>query len=188
VNELDALFEAVRGGDPLAFAEWMGRVERPIRRSLARFARAVDVEGIVQETLMRMWVLATQGGRELEGENASLRFAIGVARNLARSEARRLGRERHAPLDDLPDPPAPPEPLRDHGLRRLIRECMERIANRPRAALSARIRHQDEIPDHTIAEQIGMTLNAFHQNIVRARKQMADCLRARQVPLEEVSR
>ena len=30
----------------------MGRVERPIRFSLRAFARAVDVEGVVQETLL----------------------------------------------------------------------------------------------------------------------------------------
>ena len=69
-----------------------------------RFARAVDVEGVVQETLMRMWLHARDRGRELEGENASLRFAVGVARNVARSEARRLRREVHLSSGELPEP------------------------------------------------------------------------------------
>ena len=35
---VDASFQGACGGDRDSFAEWMGAVEAPIRRSLARFA------------------------------------------------------------------------------------------------------------------------------------------------------
>lgn len=55
---LEAAFRLARSGDREAFAEWMGMVEIPLRRSLSRFARAVDVEVVMQETLLRMWLVA----------------------------------------------------------------------------------------------------------------------------------
>src|SRR5262245_12398276 len=100
VTETDALFARARRGDRGAFAEWAGRVERPVRLSVMRYARAVDLEVVVQECLLRMWLLATSP-RELEGENASLRMAIAVARNVAREELRRTRRDVHAPLEDV---------------------------------------------------------------------------------------
>jgi DNA-directed RNA polymerase specialized sigma24 family protein len=188
VTEVDDRFAAARRGDLAAFTAWMGRVERPIRRSLEPFARAVDVEGIVQETLMRMWIFATDtaSGRELAGPDASLRFAIGMARNLARNEARRTRRERYLPPDELPDVPVQPDPPPDPSLRRAIADCMKRIARRPRQALEARLRRQHEDGDRRIARSLGMSLNAFLQNIVRARQQLTRCLEKRGVPLEEI--
>ena len=57
-NPLEDAFQLARSGNPEAFAECMGMAEIPLRRSLRRFARAVDVEVVVQETLLRMWLLA----------------------------------------------------------------------------------------------------------------------------------
>jgi len=188
VTEIDQLFEAVGFGHVKAFASWMGRVERPIRLSLRAYARAVDVEGIVQETLLRMWTLGNDGSRRLDGENASLRFAIGMARNLARNEARRLRREHLLPPDDMPDPGVPPEPTPDPGLARAIADCMKRLARKPLEALRARIEHQPHDPDRDIAARLGMTVNAFLQNIVRARRQLGDCLVRKGIPLEEMLR
>ena len=164
----------------------MGRVERPIRLSLRRFARAVDVEGVVQETLMRMWLLARDASRPLTGEEASLRFALGMARNIARSEARRLGREVHLPIEDPPEPVAPADLPSDPGLARAIRECFEKLSRKPRAALMARIRHGADNDDRAIARVVNMTPNTFWQNIARARRQLADCLHGKGVPLEEI--
>jgi RNA polymerase sigma-70 factor (ECF subfamily) len=166
----------------------MGRVERPIRVSLRPFARAIDVEAVVQEALMRMWLLATdrEHARELTGENASLRFAIGMARNLARNAARRVRRERLLPPDDLPEASVEPDPTPDPGLRQAIDECLERLARRPREALLARLGAYQVLADRALAESLGMSLNAFLQNIVRARRQMADCLAGKGVPLGEL--
>jgi len=187
VTEVDERFAAARDGNRAAFSDWMGRVERPIRLSLQPFARAVDVEGVVQETLMRMWIFATdaESGRDLTGDNASLRFAIGMARNLARNEARRNRREQYLPHDELPDVPVDPDPPPDPGLRQAIVDCLKRLARRPREALEARLRMHDD-HDRVIARSLSMTLNTFLQNVVRARQQLARCLERRGVPLREL--
>jgi DNA-directed RNA polymerase specialized sigma24 family protein len=203
---IDELFARVCLGDEAAFERWMTGVEPQLRRSLAPWARAVDVEGVVQETLLRMWVLAGDRGQELEGPRASLRFALGIARNLARNEARRLGREVELPeglwgdagggggaggaggvagggADGLHGD-APPLP--DPALRRIILACIERLPPRPRAALLARIDRGHEEDDHALSEGVGMKRNTFLQNIVRARRALAACLEASGAPLDEV--
>jgi hypothetical protein len=45
--------------------------------------------------------------------------------------------------------------------------------------------HQD---DSALARHLGMTLNTFLQNIVRARQQLAKCLGAKGVELQEIAR
>ena len=52
MTEIDLLWEQACTGDPLAFGDWMGRVERPVLHSLRRFARAVGgavVPGVLAE-------------------------------------------------------------------------------------------------------------------------------------------
>jgi DNA-directed RNA polymerase specialized sigma24 family protein len=186
VTDIDELWTRVRGGDRDAFGDWMGRVERPIRRSLSPFAQAVDAEGIVQEALLRMWLFAQERGTELTGENASLRFAIGMARNLARNEARKRGREQLLPPGDLPDAGVEPGPVSSPSVARAIRECFEKIARKPLEALRARIRHGAGQPDRDIAALVGMSTNTFLQNIVRARKQLAECLEGKGLHPEEL--
>ena len=185
-TEVDGLFAQVRGRDPEAFRDWMGRVERPIRASLGRFARAVDVESIVQETLLRMWLLATQGGRDLAGPDASLRFAIGLARNLARNEARRMGRVSFLPPQDLPEVTQDPAPSSDPRLAAAIRDCMGRLSARLREVLAARIARGAVEPDREIAERLRLKLNTFLQNVVRARQQLRKCLEGKGVPGWEI--
>jgi DNA-directed RNA polymerase specialized sigma24 family protein len=188
MTAMDVLFAQARGSDASSFADWMGGVELPIRSSLERFARAVDVESIVQETFLRMWVLAQDESRELTGENASLRFAIGIARNLARAEARRTGREQFLPPEEWPEILVPPAPAPDHGLRKAIKACIEKLPKKPMEALKARLAAGAENGDGEIAMLVGMTVNTFLQNIVRARKQVAACLEKKGIRLQEVLR
>ena len=167
----------------------MGRVERPIRAGLVRFARAVDLEVVMQETFLRMWLLATKSPMVLEGEIASLRMALAVARNVAREELRRSKRGASVPLEDLEDSHAlaiEPEPGPDPGLARAIRDCMERIPGRPRIAIELRIARGHSRSDHDLAESLGLKLNTFLQHIVRARKSLAECLRKKGVELAGV--
>lgn len=187
--ETDALFASVRSGDPMAFAQWMGRVERPIRASLIRFARAVDIEGVMQETFLRMWLMATRSERVLEGANASLRMAIAVARNVAREEVRRARLGSRIPLEDIEDAPelaVEPDPGPDPGLARAIRDCIGRIPGRSRVAIERRMAAGHERPDRELAEELGLKLNTFLQQIVRARQSLADCLARKGVELAGV--
>ncbi|HET9952812.1 MAG TPA: hypothetical protein VFS09_13570 [Candidatus Eisenbacteria bacterium] len=186
MSQADEFFARARAGDRAAFASWMGSVEFPIRLSLRRFAQAVDVESIVQETLLRMWLLSQDAGRALTGEDAALKFAIVLARNLARNEARRFGRERFLPPMDVPEIPVEPDPPADPGLMRAIRECVEQLKGKARQALQARLGFSGLGSDRDLAASIGMTLNTFLQNIVRARKSVEACLEKRGLPLHEV--
>lgn len=188
MTEIDQLWARVVIGDRRACGDWMGRVERPIRRSLAPFARAVDAEGIVQEALMRMWLFASERGATLTGENASLRFAIVLARGLARNEARKRGRELLLPPADLPEPALQPEPPADPLLAHAIRECFGKLASKPLAALRARLEARGGQPDTALARALGMTANTFLQNIVRARRAIEKCLEGRGISIEEALR
>lgn len=195
-SEVDRLFARVCRGDTRAFEDWMSRVEPQLWRGLAPWARAVDAEGVVQETLLRMWVYAQDRGEALEGRNASLRFALGMARNVARNEARRLAREvlgtdgaRGAEGKDgrgVVEPPGSDPPLPDPFLRRLILACIEKLPERPREALRARIARGHLDDDQALAAEVGMRKNTFLQNIVRARRHVAECLAENGAPLEEV--
>lgn len=168
-------------GDAGAFARWMSRAERPIRLTLRRFAACVDTECVVQETLLRIWQVAPR--HRPDGKpNSLLRLAVRVARNLAIDEARRWCPEvAIAPgdgpdgIDEIPDPGPPPDPI----LRERILECLRRLPRRPSEALLARLRVAGRASDHDLAEGLRMTLNTFLQNVTRARRLLADCLRQR---------
>ena len=184
---IEAGFRRARSGDADAFAVWMDAVELPLRCSLARFARAVDVEIVVQETFMRMWLVACDPRRILEGENASLKFALAVARNVALEEIRRTRHEEFVDpqdLDKLSKNFISPE-LPDPALRKAIADCIERLPTQPKRALTARIA-DGHLPDRDLARQARMKLNTFLQNIVRARRLLADCLERRGVRLGEL--
>jgi len=186
VTAIDATFARARHGDHEGFAGWVRAVERPLRSSLRSFARQVDVEAVVQEGLTRMWVLAPRVA--LEGENASLRYALRLVRNLALREIERSGR--FEPLDpgepgENPGPAVQPEPPPDPGLRRAIFDCIGRLSRKPADALAARLRGDGVEPDRVLAERLGMTLNTFLQNIVRARRSLAECLESKGISTRE---
>lgn len=179
MTEADVAFERARWGDVGAFASWMALVERPVRGSLRRFARAIDVESVLQETLLRVWVARQNPKREFMGENASLRFTLRVARNVALEEVRRARLDHLVALDELDpssEPSIDPTPPSDPGLLRAIKDCVSRLRGKPRDALLARLSRGHESHDRDLAAALGMAVNTFLQNIVRARKAVAVCL------------
>ena len=183
-RELDHAFRRVQAGDHEAFSAWLGMVEIPLRRSLRSFARAVDAEAVMQEGLLRMWRGAPT--LQLGGPNASLRYALVLVRRLALEEARRLRRVSPLELEDLerlPEGRVDPDPPPDPGLRRAIADCIEKLPPQPRRAIAARIETQSLLPDRDLAARLSMKLNTFLQNIVRARRLLADCLEGRGVRL-----
>jgi len=187
VADAEQAFLGARSGNADAFADWMRAVEIPLRRSLSRLAHLVDVEVVVQETFLRMWLIACDRGRRLEGDNASLRFAFGVARNVAREEIRRYHPGRFVDMESLDNLPegrieiVPPDPV----LARMIRECLGSLPAKPASALEARM-NDGSRPDRDLAGSLGMKLNTFLQNIVRARRLLRDCLNRRGARLEEI--
>lgn len=180
LTPVDEVYGRVRRGDPAAFAAWVALVEHPLRASLRSFARQVDTEAVVQEALLRMWVLAPR--RDLEGPGASLRFAITLARRMALRKAERHGRFTGAPPPEIPVAPAPPA---DPALRRVILACIARLPRRPRECLQARLTREPDRPDRALAEALGLRVNTFLQNVVRARALVARCLESHGIRLRE---
>jgi DNA-directed RNA polymerase specialized sigma24 family protein len=180
--DLDHHLAAIALGDARAFGQWMAGCEPAVRASLGSFAAVVDVEAVLQETLLRVWQVAPRfvaDGRP----NGLLRLAIRIGRNLAVSELRRT-RARPVEPSDLEEVGEPSAGTPDPLLRRAIAECRDKLPGKPRQALDARLAAAGGAEDVLLAESLGMRLNTFLQNFTRARQLLADCLRKRGVRLE----
>ena len=189
MTEIDSAYGRARRGDHEGFSDWVRRVELPLRGMLRSFARSVDVEAVLQEGLLRMWTLAPT--LELQGENASLRYATVLVRNLASNEAKRLrttDQLDHEKIEHDPGLARDPDPPADPGLRRVILGCIEKMPRQPRRALLARLESDGTRRDATLATGLGMQAHTFRQNIVRARRNLADCLESHGVPSTEFVR
>lgn len=182
--DLDEAVAAVAAGDADAFAWWLARADLPLRRSLASFASHVDVEAILQESLLRVWQVAPRfrpDGRP----NGLLRLARRIARNLALDALKREANAEEFAEDALGGSEiVEPDPL----LRSAIESCHGALPAKPRAALSARISNAGSDPDRAVAEGLGMRLNTFLQNVTRARRLLDECLERRGIRLEDVWR
>lgn len=172
MTDLDPLLPAIAAGDTVAFADWLALAEEPMRDALRSFARVVDTEAVLQESLLRVWQVAPKvqpDGRA----NSLLRVGVRIARNLAISTGRRARRE--IPGDEGYDDHlqadfAPPDPL----LRAQIEQCRDQLPEQPRRALEARVIGGDA--DADLAARLRMRTNTFLQNVTRARKLLAECL------------
>jgi RNA polymerase sigma-70 factor (ECF subfamily) len=187
--DLDVHLAEIAAGDPDAFARWVAGAEPSLRAGLRTLAAHVDVEGVLQEALLRAWQVAprcTRDGRP----NALLRLGARIARNLALDELRRAhattldaGELERVLHRDEPLEPRPPDPL----LRQAIADCRRQLPAQPEAALRARLEAAGGEPDEALAARLCMKLNTFLQNIGRARKLLAACLQKRGVRLEELT-
>lgn len=182
--DLDQHLPAIAAGDPLAFGRWVVGAEQRLRRSLDSFATRVDTEAVLQETLLRVWQVAPRV--QPDGQpDALLRLAVRIARNRAIDELRRArvdpveidALERAAALHA--ERPALPDPL----LRQLIARCRALLPERPARALAQRLLAGGNRPDAELAEELGMKLNTFLQNVRRARLSLAECLERQGVRL-----
>lgn len=187
--DLDVNLPGIAAGDPDAFGRWVSGAERPLRLALRSLAAQVDVEAIVQETLLRVWQVAprVQPGVQSGGRaNSLLRLGHRIARNLALDELRRarcepsdLARIEGALAAAEQLTPVVPDPL----LRRVIALCREELPPQPARALAERIATSGSEPDDLLATRAGMTRNTFLQNVTRARRLLAECLERHHVDL-----
>lgn len=186
--DLDVHLTGILARDTMAFARWMSACEPSVRESLRSFAAVVDVEAVLQEALLRVWHASPRFVPDGQ-PNALLRFAVRIARNLAISEIRRT---KARPTDDEalermtpPAEPAPPDPM----LRAAIAECHQRLPDKPRQALDARLQSEGSTDDVALAASLAMRLNTFLQNFGRARRLLAECLEKHGIRLgEELAR
>ena len=181
--DLDVHLHAIVAGDKHSFARWLSGAERPVRESLRSFAKVIDVEAILQESLLRVWQVAPRF--EPDGRpNGLLRLGVRIARNLAVSEVRRTRATPtdHAELEAaLIDGGAPSDPM----LRLAIEACRDKLPAKPRQALDARLDSAGGKDDDALAAQLGMKLNTFLQNFTRARQLLAECLKKCGIVIDE---
>jgi RNA polymerase sigma-70 factor (ECF subfamily) len=125
-------------------------------------------------------------------DNALLRLAARIARNLAIDELRKARRATATEASELEaaamaasealGAPREVDPL----LRRAIEECRQALPGKPALALRARVESGGGDADALLAAKLKMTLNTFLQNVGRARKLIAECLRKRGVDVGEL--
>lgn len=182
-DDTDVEVPAIAAGDERAFARWLARAEASVRGSLRRYAVVADTEAVLQEALLRVWQVAPRW--QADGRpNGLLRLAIRIAQNLAISAARR---HRLTPVpagDELPEPAVAPAGVPDETLRGALANCREKLPPQPAAALAARLDDGGLRHDQELAAALGMRTNTFLQNITRARRLLADCLRASGIDLD----
>jgi DNA-directed RNA polymerase specialized sigma24 family protein len=183
MKDLDQHLPAIAAGDANAFALWIAGGERRLRESLRSFAAVVDVEAVVQETLLRTWQVAPRVQPDGRAD-CLLRLSIRTARNLAIDEARRARRAEVDPgaldraLDEVDRAGALEEPA-DPLFFRAIQQCHAALPAKPREALGARLETGGTEPDHALAVRLGMRLNTFLQNVTRAKRLLLECLERR---------
>lgn len=172
----DPFAPAIAAGDADAFARWLAAAEGPLRASLRRFAAVADTEAVLQEALLRVWQVAPRlvpDGRP----DGLLRLGARIARNLAIDAARR---HRLGPVpagDELPEPAIQPAATPDPAVAAAVATCRDKLPPQPARALTARLADAGARRDHELAAAVGMTDNTFLQNLSRARKLLAECLR-----------
>ncbi len=176
----DPLVVSICAGDATAFARWLAGAEPRLRDSLRSLATRIDVEAVLQEALLRTWQVAPRFVPDGQPDSL-LRLAVRIARNLAIDTLRR---NRLEPLEtdalerlvDAAQIAQARDRWSDPLLRRAIDECRRRLPDRPAKALQARLDSEGSEPDDRLAERLRMRKNTFLQNIVRARKLLAECL------------
>jgi DNA-directed RNA polymerase specialized sigma24 family protein len=177
MDDWDQWLPAIAQGDAEAFGQWMAVAELPLRERLRSFAKSVDTEAVVQETLLRLWQVAPRVQVDGRG-NSLLRLGLKIARNLALDEIRKQGKsvglrvQSEAAFCELEDECKPPDPW----LRGLIEKCREKLPTKPAEALAERLGSAGAEPDEVLALRLGLKLNTFLQNFTRARKLLAQCL------------
>jgi DNA-directed RNA polymerase specialized sigma24 family protein len=170
-----AELQAITRRDHAVFSRWFARCEIRLRQSVQAFTHVVDVEAVVQDTAIRVWERGstiTPDGRP----GFLLRWARTVALNNARNHAKRAWRQ--VSLDQH-DQPQGASVLRggDPMLRARIRRCVEQLGKNPRRVLDARLHDGGQHPDRDLAISMGMTFDAFRQNLARGRRALERCLR-----------
>jgi len=182
MRDLDEHLPAIALGDADAFERWVAGAEATVRLTLRSFATTVDTEAVLQEALLRVWQVSPRFAPDGK-PNGLVRLGIRVARNLAVSEWRRSRSSDTLPEgDDIEglDDAAPPDPM----LRGAILDCKGGLPDKPRIVLEARLERGATTSDDELAAGLSMRKNTFLQNFTRARKLLADCLRARGIDVD----
>ena len=183
--------QAIVRRDQDAFGRWVTQHEIPLRLALRRFAELVDVEVIVQETAIVVWERAAT--IRPDGRRGFLwRWAVTVALNKARNEARRTARLAHdVTSTELENELADPDSARtqpDQMFIARLNRCRSQLPETLGRALDVRIEDNGQRSDRELATSIGVSFDAFRQSLARGRKALKQCLSSFGIDLTEYAR
>lgn len=100
VHKDDAhLIAALRAGDEDAFVAFCQHVDRPLRGLVRRFVSGTAIDDVVQQT----WMQALEALAQFEGRARLSTWVLQIGLNLARTQARRDGRETSLDGETSPD-------------------------------------------------------------------------------------
>ncbi|MGE5184851.1 MAG: RNA polymerase sigma factor [Acidobacteriota bacterium] len=167
------LIDASRRGERDAFGVLVERYARMVEAvSYAGTRDRALGEEIAQETFVAAW----RDLDRLRDTSAVRSWLCGIARNLARKERRRRGREVVAPSPDAAAPGTPFDAVHDGEAERLVAAALERIPDAYREALVLFYYEQRSTRD--VAEALGVSEEAVHQRLSRGRRFVAAELEA----------
>ncbi len=160
------LLQAALAGDQRAAGELADRLVPPAHAMAWRLTGSpADAEDVVQEAFCRLW----QHAPRFEPRAKVSTWFLAIVRNLCMDRFRRS--EDHADasvLDTLADDAATPEENWQAGVRSArLHEALHALPLRQRAALMMWAWQEYDVP--AIARELGMTDNAAHQLLFRAR-------------------
>ncbi|MCO6452690.1 MAG: sigma-70 family RNA polymerase sigma factor [Caldilineales bacterium] len=165
--------------------------------ALDRFAeeeKAALAQDFVQETLEKLAADDFALLQNYRGDGRFLSWAASVVRNQAAQELRRSywtrriagsvdgEEESPLPLLTLPDlTPAsnPADSLEQRELASALQDCIEALPERSRLAFWWTV--AEDIPAASVADHFETTANAIYLLVSRARRQLRECLQAREV-------
>ena len=183
MTEIDEVFEGVRARRDFAFQNWITMVEMPLHLSLRRFARAVDVECVVQQTFVDAWKLLRQKGYEWPSENVSLQWVISVAWDVARSEARRNGFEHLLPPHEVSEAEPGPDEKARIALREAMKDCTPKLTAEEEVTLLCRLQHGG-FSEASIAGCCRKDVTTLASIVTKARRKVIRCLERKGIEVD----
>ena len=183
-------FVAIARRDQDVFGHWLKQHEIPLRLALRRFADLVDVEVVVQETAIVVWERAAT--IVPDGRRGFLwRWAVTVALNKARNEARRsarIGPNVTSQIEEKLLDPTSVRPRPDQMFIARLNRCRAQLPDTLGRALAVRIEDNGQRSDRELAASIGVSFDAFRQSLARGRKALRQCLSTFGIDLTEYAR
>lgn len=135
-----------------------------------------DAEDVVQEVAYK----AGRGFHTYDPSRPFLAWVMAIARNEVKMHLRTHARDRHTFDDDLlgllaDAAIASHDDLNDRASA--LRECMRKLPEPAKAML--RMRYVDETKAPTMADRLGLSINAVHQRLKRLRTALGNCITQR---------
>jgi RNA polymerase sigma-70 factor (ECF subfamily) len=172
-----ALIERAQEGDRGAFETLVVRHQGAVYGYLrARVLQSADAEDMTQEAFLR----AYEARARFDSSALVRPWLIGIARNLLREHARRLGRRKEVAWTELcleleevsPSADAVHEAVRHH-----LPECLQVLGPRAREAIG--LRYGDNLRLTEIGHRLQRSEGAVKLLMFRARQALRGCLDAR---------